>query len=854
MKKQFYLVFAMLFLCAHLSSFAGVMKGKVTDAKGEELPFATVYVQGTTIGTSTNADAEYALQLQPGSYKVVCQYMGFQQSIFNVSITGSEVLSHNFSLQEQSLEMKGVTVKANAEDPAYAIMRKVIKRRKFHLEQVKSFQSGIYMKGVVRNRSMPSSIKGVMKVKDGDEMKATMGLDSSGKGVLYLVEEDADYYAQNGKERTVIHSVKESGNPNGLGFSRFPPVATFYENNVDPMRGAAQRGFISPISDNAISYYKFKYEGEFRQDGYVIDKITVTPRRLYEPLLSGTIYIVEDDWAIHSLSLLATKTANLETLDTLHIEQTFLPLKKDTWVVKNQLLYPTINLFGFNISAQFLTVYDRQKVNEAIPDTIFNNKIVSKYDNDANKKDSSYWLNNRPIPLQEDESKDYVVKDSLREKFSNPHYIDSMRRVANRFKPANLLMSGIHYDSRGYKNSFSTNAILSVYNPLVSFNSVEGVVVAPKLWWEHEIDTYRHINTIIAARYGFSSERFNAIGRVAYRQNRKDWRGRWWEIGVEGGRYVHQFNSNSTLTPLYNTVSTLLYARNYMKLYERYTAGAFFQKNYGNGFRWNVGASFQKRMPLVNTNTYSFSDKADERLTINLPGSYQPAPSGEHNAVIAKAGISFRPGYTYTQYPGYKQPNGSNMPLFSLNYEMGIPDLLDSKSDFSKWRFGIEDVLRLKLLGELSYNIAAGGFLNDNYASIADMTHFGENQLIVAAPYVSSFQLMPYYLYSNTAALYGELHVEYALKGLLTNKIPLLRQAQWYLVLANNTFYIDENNYYTETSIGVDNLGYKWARFLRVDFVQSWDFLGQNKMGFRIGLKPGGMFSVNVRRNDNTDW
>ncbi len=159
MKKQFYLVFTAILLCLPAIVRAGILKGKVTDVKGEELPFATVYVQGTTMGTTTNADAMYALQLSPGTYWVVCQYMGFKQSIFNVTIEGNETVTHNFSLQEQTLEMQAVTIKANDEDPAYGIMRKVIKRRKFHLEQVRSFQSGIYMKGVVRNRSMPKSIK-----------------------------------------------------------------------------------------------------------------------------------------------------------------------------------------------------------------------------------------------------------------------------------------------------------------------------------------------------------------------------------------------------------------------------------------------------------------------------------------------------------------------------------------------------------------------------------------------------------------------------------------------------------------------------------------------------------------------
>jgi hypothetical protein len=38
-------------------------------------------------------------------------------------------------------------IHANSEDPAYEIIRNAIKRRQFHLDQVQSFQTDIYLKG-----------------------------------------------------------------------------------------------------------------------------------------------------------------------------------------------------------------------------------------------------------------------------------------------------------------------------------------------------------------------------------------------------------------------------------------------------------------------------------------------------------------------------------------------------------------------------------------------------------------------------------------------------------------------------------------------------------------------------------
>jgi hypothetical protein len=133
--------------------------------------------------------------------------------------------------------------------------------------------------------------------------------------------------------------------------------------------------------------------------------------------------------------------------------------------------------------------------------------------------------------------------------------------------------------------------------------------------------------------------------------------------------------------------------------------------------------------------------------------------------------------------------------------------------------------------------VAVGGFLNTRYVSIPDLMHiYGNRGIGYISPYLESFQFAQYYEFSNKDPLYGEAHLEYHMKGLLSNKIPLLRQARWYLVLGGNAFYSSNTNYYTEAFVGIENIGYKLVRFLRVDFVQSWDsHMGRNS-GIRFGL------------------
>lgn len=843
--RIFYLL--ALFCCLPgMSAIAGTLMGTVRDSKGAALPFATVFVSGTTNGTVANASGHYSLPLDAGSYVVTCQYIGFKQTTFNLTIGKDETVKHDFKLSEQGLEIKEVVVRASDEDPAYRIIREAIKKRSFHLEQVKQFQTSIYLKGVMRSREAPNKILG-QKIDKGE-----IGLDSNGKGVVYLCEEVADYYSQRNpsKERTVIHSVKESGDPNGLGLSQFPPVVSFYSNSVISLNGS--RALISPISDNALHYYKYKLEGEFKEGRNTIYQIKVTPKRAYEPLCFGHIYIVDGDWAIHSLRLTTSTRYGLEQLDTLRMEQVFLPLRKDVWVIKNQQYYLTINLFGFGFMGNFVTVYDNQKVNEPVPDSVFNSKVISSYDKTANKKDSIYWEETRPLPLETDEERDYRYKDSLRLALENPQRTDSLRRRANKVGLGDIFLNGISISDSGYRNSYRVSPLLFSAN----YNSVEGLNIAPHITWSHRVDSSSRLSLRTALRYGFENTHFNAIGALTYAHEDRAWKTRGWSLTGEGGKYVFQYDRNNPVTPLFNTLTTLLFNYNPLKLYERWTGALSFRRNEGNGFRWWLRAAYEQRLPLENTTSFTWGDETEGKFTPNMPLHLTQWMHGKHEAVVARAGMAWQPGYRFVEYPDYKRPISSSAPTFSLQYEKGFPDLLGSNVDWDKWRAGVAGSLGLRLLGTLEYSLAGGGFINRKSVGIQDLIHpfAGDDPAFsIASPYMRAFQLMPFYQFSNDAELYGEAHVEYNLLGFLSNKIPGLRQAKWYFILGNNTFYANDNLYYTEVFASLDNLGYKLFRVLRIDFIRGWDNNKRTYDGIRLGIRFSALSDLRGGVGD-TEW
>ncbi|MEO5501492.1 MAG: carboxypeptidase-like regulatory domain-containing protein, partial [Ginsengibacter sp.] len=73
MKKIIFLF--LLFVSSSL--YAQRLTGTVHDADGDILPFASILIKNTTLGTTANKEGYFELTLQPGDYTIICRYVGY---------------------------------------------------------------------------------------------------------------------------------------------------------------------------------------------------------------------------------------------------------------------------------------------------------------------------------------------------------------------------------------------------------------------------------------------------------------------------------------------------------------------------------------------------------------------------------------------------------------------------------------------------------------------------------------------------------------------------------------------------------------------------------------------------------
>nr|MBP6316140.1 carboxypeptidase-like regulatory domain-containing protein [Chitinophagaceae bacterium] len=808
------LVFLVLFFCMN-QVMAATLKGRITDVKGDPLPFASLYIKGTSSGTTSNVEGYYQFELSKGSHVMICQYVGFQKLQFEIVISDG-VQIKNITLQTNEKALKEVVVK-NGENLALAVIKKAIKKRSYYNKQIDAFKVNAYIKGNFKLDEIPENLGLLSMLGGGGSKEETKEDLEKSKGILMLSESVSEiYFKRPEKFKINVLSSRVSGNKNGYGFSE-PIFLNLYDNNVEIGSQLTPRGLLSPIAETALISYKYELLSVYVEDGKLINRIKVIPRRKFEPLFSGIIDIIENEWRLHSVDLVADKDHQLEVVDTVKIKQVFVPVK-DLLMVKDQSFVIKLKLMGFGITGNFVNVFSDYQLN--YDESKAFNKYVKEYDEKALKRSIAYWDTIRPVPLNVEETADFIKKDSMEK--AKP---DTVAKEKNTVK--SFVFRGLRKKITERSN-ISTTPIIGLNN--FNWNTAEGFNYTYGINYRKKIGEDQRFSSRLMMRYGASNQQFNAKLAANYffgKTNKS-------QVSVSGGRYVFQYNNEEPVNELINSAYTLLYGQNYFKFYQAWFGNVKYTFRHVNGLSITNQFKYQVRNPLFNTNLFSVRKNAIS-FTENFPVEKIVAMEPSHKAFIYKLSINYQPGRKYIKYPDRIVSTSSKYPTFGTSFTLGIP-ALGSDINYSKWNVEMQDDMRLNLWGTFSYKATVGGFLHNTKSYMADYTHFNGNQIILASPYMNSFQLSPYYLNSNTEPFYATLHAEHHFYGMITNKIPLFRRLKWYLVAATNTYYVNGNNNYVEASIGLENIGYKLLRFIRVDGVAGYTNFKNPVYGIRIGL------------------
>jgi hypothetical protein len=324
--KQILLLLVCFIVLSQLS-VAQTLNGKITDSSGQPVPYATVYFQELKQGTTSNTKGDYEIKLKPGNYIVVYQSLGYEPVYENITLSDT-VITKNITLPEQIYEIAEVMISPSGDDPANFIMRKAIGLAPYYLNFIGHYKAEVYLKGNLLVKKIPKFVQKSMRMESSEDNFSVSAGGKPGSNSKMIKEGDSflmesfnelefnapDKYVQ--KVVSYNTSFPEQGNEmSPMEFIQ----ASFYQPVLVDMA-------ISPLSPQAFSYYNFRYQGASLQGNYTINKIEVIPKRKSQQLFTGTIFIIEDLWCLHSLDL-----TNENIAGKIRVRELYIPVQEERY-------------------------------------------------------------------------------------------------------------------------------------------------------------------------------------------------------------------------------------------------------------------------------------------------------------------------------------------------------------------------------------------------------------------------------------------------------------------------------------------------------------------------------------------
>lgn len=859
--KYIFLLLVGVFVAIEVAGQSNGIRGIVLSEKGEPLPFVGIYIKNTSSGTSTNLDAKFEIKLSPGEYNLVFQCLGYKTEEQIVKVN-NEWVDLNIILKPVSYNLGEVRIGLKDEDPAYSIMRKAISMAKFYKYQVQEYSAKAYIKGFFKLKHVP--FQWIVKKFDKEH-----DLDT---GKIYLIENVSEVtFKQPNIYKEKVLSVSSTQNEKIPNPGRYYN-GSFYEPNI----GSA----ISPLSPRAFSYYSFKLEGSYYLGNQQINKIKVTPRSKGDDVFEGHIYILDNLWSIQSINLAVVHEGT-----TFIITQLYNEIQDKVWMPLTQSYVIYGNYLGFTFDAKYQIVSknykiklneslhipaeiidektEKEKLNETTPikskdqkelENLFKSekkftrkdmqKLMKMYEKEeakksqepevisnrsleidsmAYKRDSTYWETERTIPLSESEMKSYKVKDSIVLIDANKKTkSDSGRTKKNNFE----------FDLTELKFRFDSTSSLSWGLPFtgINYNTVEEYNFISSLVYAKKFRNKNRVTITPLVRYATATGSFSGKATITYQYGIDKISG---SIVAEAGKYISQFNSGNPISNLINSVATLFFESNFMKIYEKEYYKLGLDQKITDNLSFSINGELANRYILSNSiKAKPIIDWKGNSFSSNTPLNDEiPTTDFTTNkAFTTQLSLKYQLWKKYVIEDGEKKEVGRTSPVIKFNYRKGFSGVLNSTTDFDLLEIGFTDRYKFGIRGKVDVGINCGGFINNSKLFFMDYKHFMGNLTVIQLP-TTGFRMLDYYKYS-TSKYFAEGSVHLRPAKLMVTQFIIPRMIGLKENLFLNYLYTPSSANYFEVGYGLDQI----FRMFRFEVVSSFNDLQYQSIGFRIGF------------------
>ncbi|MBU2939987.1 DUF5686 and carboxypeptidase regulatory-like domain-containing protein [Lacinutrix sp. C3R15] len=786
------------------------ISGKVYDEFNEPVAFANVIFKGSSEGTITDENGTFYLESDATWDAVLVSFIGF--TTLDVPLKKKVNYQLKFVLKEETGALDEVVIvtgkqsKKESENPAIAILKKVWEnKRKNGLKQFKQYQYDKYEKVEFDLNTIDSSLiksklfKGMEFVfEEVDTSRVT------GKTYLpiFINEAVSKVYGDN-----TINKEKEDllGNKNS-GFSDNQVIIDFVNDLYsefdiyDNYLKFFDKSFVSPIAKTGINTYNYVLSDSTYRDNKWCYNIIYYPRRKNELTFKGDFWVADTTYAIKEINMQASKSANINWVKEIYIEQEFDVLNDSLLLLKRDYF---MSDFSFNKKEESRGVYGKRTTlyedyTFDIPkDEKFYSQEVYNYDKDVYNREDDFWEENRMESLNKDEKGVYKMLDTLK----------TVKKFKRLYNVGSILASG-------YIEMPSLNLD---YGPIFStfgFNEVEGLRLrAGGRTYFGQNDLWR-IEGFTA--YGFKDDKFKygISGKVLL--NKKN------RFIISGGNRRDVEQIGASLTTSTDVLGRSLASSSI------------------------VGTGTNDKLTSINLTSLAAELEPVRNLVFRLSGNYRtlesasPTFSLDYNTATgvtseikqfeSALSISYFPKRKMTGFGVERREANDNFARIFAQVSNGSKNIFKSDFDYTKLQFSYLQPWAIGGFGRLYTTLEVGKTFGEVPLGLLSVVPGNQSYFSI----YNTFSNLDYYEFVTDT--YASMHIQHNFNGRFFSRIPFLRKLNWREIIGfravwgelsqenidlNNTanpyniaLNAPNNKAYYEYSFGIGNI----FKVFRIDF------------------------------------
>ncbi len=769
--------------------------GKITNAKGEPLAFASVQVKEYKQGNVTKEDGSYQLELEEGKYDLVVSMVGYKVQMLTVIIRKTDYQQDIIMEAADATILSAITVKGKFRDKAEDYLRNVIRGKDTIEAAAGAYSCNIYIKALQEDsmafKKPKKTVKNDSLIKE-QQANAAMNRMALAEIVLHLDRESEKRIKE---ERT---GITTRGNSQSLFYLTTTQGDFNFYNNLVNIPAVSQTPFLSPLSYSGLLAYRFKTLKTETINGRKIYTISIKPRQLSNATVEGEITITDSTWVVLHTKLRLPKY-HLAEYDFFEIEQHYEYVNGKAWMMTRQEL--TYNAISDKKKSSGRTVitYRDFELNKQFDKKYFGTEL-SAASAEAYKRDSNFWQANRTEPLTEKEVRFIHYKDSVYQATHTKIYLDSLDGVANKITWQKIVYKGQQFNNHEKRRSLGLPPLVTFYQPF----QFGGARLQPFFTYAKTYESRKNINIFSNVSYGLRNKDINGSIRLSRLYN--PFHRGYYHITLEKN-FEYIFSGDAWINMI---------KRNNIYLHQAVGFGHSIEIVNGLYLFSNVDIAFRSSVSDYKTN-----DKVDS-LFGNVLDNNQAISFPSYNAVYGKLRLEYTPGQRYIREPKEKIILGSAWPTFYVQWRKGIPGILKSKIDFDYLEFGLHQSVKLGVMGTSSYSLKTGSFLSQKDLRLVDYKYQRRGDPILFMNPSEAFQSL-----DSTFATFKrfyEVHYIHEFNGALLNKIPLFKKIGLREIAGAGFLIAPEKNLrYAELFTGVERV-----------FKYPFNLLGKFKLGVYV--------------------